>query len=236
MAGVTVTRDAAPAPPVAVLRVTPNGVGMAGLTEYRFDGSGSSDPNQDALMYSWDFGDGSRASGVTVTHVYRAAGTYEVALTVSDGTERVTARGSVEVGRNVSGRFLGHSVSDGRCLTWDITELFDLLQDGASIYGTYTYIATHRWARTAADRTSSTSPSMGASTAWATSSARATSGWTGDLQAIATVRPAVIGFEICAASFPRARGVSTSASLPFIDNDDWCALRTCRGGIESPHG
>ena len=45
-AGVTVVRDAAPAPPVAVLRVTPHGVGMAGLTEYRFDGSGSSDPTR----------------------------------------------------------------------------------------------------------------------------------------------------------------------------------------------
>ena len=141
--GVAATREAAPAPPVAVLRVTPSGVGMAGLTEYRFDGSGSSDPNDDALTYSWDFGDGSRASGVTVTHVYRAPGTYEVALTVSDATERVTRQGSLEVGRNLGGRFLGHwQLSDSRCLVTRFTEAFDLLQNGASIDGTYTYIAT----------------------------------------------------------------------------------------------
>ena len=63
VAGAAVARDAAPAPPVAVLRIAPNGLGMAGLTEYRFDGRGSSDPNPDALTYAWDFGDGSRGMG-----------------------------------------------------------------------------------------------------------------------------------------------------------------------------
>jgi surface protein len=49
-----------------------------------FDASGSSDPNGDALTYTWDFKDGSAAMGATPTHSF-AAGTYEVALTVSDG-------------------------------------------------------------------------------------------------------------------------------------------------------
>ena len=141
-AGTVLTRDAAPAPPVAALRVTPSGIGMAGLTEYRFDASGSSDPNQDVLTYSWDFGDGSRGAGVTASHVYRAPGTYAVTLTVSDGSAEMSTRGSVEVGRNLRGRFLGHwQHGDSRCLL-DLTEVFDLLQDGASIGGTYTYIAT----------------------------------------------------------------------------------------------
>lgn len=52
----------------------------------QFDGSGSSDPNGDALTYNWDFGDGMSGIGVKPTHTYTAAGSYNVALTVSDGT------------------------------------------------------------------------------------------------------------------------------------------------------
>ena len=138
-AGVALTRDPAPAPPVAALRVTPNGVGMAGLTEYRFDASGSSDPNQDVLTYSWDFGDGGRGTGTTFTHIYAAAGTYEVTLTVSDGGFESTTRGSAEVGRNLNGRFVGVSTFlDDRypCGLWHITQTLELRQEGRSISGT----------------------------------------------------------------------------------------------------
>ena len=50
-----------------------------------FDGSPSSDQDQDALSYQWDFGDGTSASGVVVTHSYGLPGTYTALLTVSDG-------------------------------------------------------------------------------------------------------------------------------------------------------
>jgi PKD repeat protein len=36
------------------------------------------------VSYEWDFGDGDAGSGETVTHVYTAAGEYEVILTVVD--------------------------------------------------------------------------------------------------------------------------------------------------------
>jgi PKD repeat protein len=49
-----------------------------------FDGSGSSDPDGDALTYDWTFGDGGVATGVSPTHAYTAAGIYDVTLTVSD--------------------------------------------------------------------------------------------------------------------------------------------------------
>jgi hypothetical protein len=68
--------------------------GVAG-TAITFDASGSTDfDNQDgtvandqALEYSWDFGDGSEATtgSPTVSHTYAEAGTYPVTLVVNDG-------------------------------------------------------------------------------------------------------------------------------------------------------
>jgi glucose/arabinose dehydrogenase len=50
-----------------------------------FDGRASSDPDGDALRYSWNFGDGSpKASGATTSHTY-AVGTFTASLTVKDG-------------------------------------------------------------------------------------------------------------------------------------------------------
>jgi hypothetical protein len=40
---------------------------------------------------SWDFGDGTTAAGPTVTHVYAAAGTYQVTVTATDGAGNTTA-------------------------------------------------------------------------------------------------------------------------------------------------
>ncbi|MEA1962622.1 MAG: S8 family serine peptidase [Patescibacteria group bacterium] len=53
-----------------------------------FDGSATSDFDDDELLYIWSFGDRSSASGTNLfnpSHIYTAAGSYIVKLSVSDG-------------------------------------------------------------------------------------------------------------------------------------------------------
>ena len=68
--------------------------GCGGLT-CSFDGSSST--AQPSATYAWTFGDGSSASGLTVSHTYAAAGTYSVSLTVTDANGSNTATTSVTV-------------------------------------------------------------------------------------------------------------------------------------------
>ncbi|MCP9481346.1 PKD domain-containing protein [Shimia sp. CNT1-13L.2] len=57
------------------------------------DAGGSSDADGDALIYSWDFGDGSAMRyGQQVSHVFAKAGSYPVTLWVDDGTGLSNAR------------------------------------------------------------------------------------------------------------------------------------------------
>jgi hypothetical protein len=56
--------------------------------EYEFNASGTLDLDGDELTYSWDFGDGTEDTGAIVNHNYTNESiTYQLWLTVSDGTE-----------------------------------------------------------------------------------------------------------------------------------------------------
>jgi PKD repeat protein len=68
-------------PPVAIIQ----GPATAQVGEsITFSGSSSSDSDGSIVDYAWVFGDGTTGSGITVTHVYTQAGSYQVALTVTD--------------------------------------------------------------------------------------------------------------------------------------------------------
>jgi C1A family cysteine protease len=52
--------------------------------EINFDGTRTTDPEDDIVQYLWDFGDGTQKNGVTQTHTYDEEGIYPVTLTVTD--------------------------------------------------------------------------------------------------------------------------------------------------------
>ncbi|MFC3688662.1 PQQ-dependent sugar dehydrogenase [Aquipuribacter hungaricus] len=85
-----------------------------------FDGSGSTDPEGDALAYEWDFdGDGTfDATGATATHTFTELGQYQVGLRVSDpsGKFGVTAF-AVTVG-NVAPTLSVDYPADGSFFAW----------------------------------------------------------------------------------------------------------------------
>jgi beta propeller repeat protein len=66
-----------------------------------FDGSLSNDSDGIIMGYSWDFGDGTIAEGVRMSHTYATAGSYQVTLTVTDD-EGATDTANMEVLVNVS--------------------------------------------------------------------------------------------------------------------------------------
>jgi PKD repeat protein len=69
-------------PPEAEALATPTEAGISGIIS--FSGGNSTDPNGTIISYEWDFGDGTTASGETVSHAYSAAGNFTAELTVTD--------------------------------------------------------------------------------------------------------------------------------------------------------
>ncbi|WP_175574454.1 HYR domain-containing protein [Algoriphagus marinus] len=78
-----IAADPTNTPPVAVIIADPTS-GDSPLV-VNFDASGSSDADNDALTYTWDFGDGNIGSGLTTSHTYTTPGWYDAVLIVSDG-------------------------------------------------------------------------------------------------------------------------------------------------------
>jgi hypothetical protein len=81
-------------PPLAV--AGPDRMVIAGMAA-KFDGSGSVDPDGNALTYTWTFNDGTRSptSGMIIFHTFPSAGSYTATLTVngSRGTSSTSTAG-----------------------------------------------------------------------------------------------------------------------------------------------
>ncbi len=54
-----------------------------------FDGSDSTDPDGDELIFSWNFGDGGEAAGANANYIYSTPGKYKIILTVKDAAGAV---------------------------------------------------------------------------------------------------------------------------------------------------
>lgn len=76
--------------PVADFKFTP----QTGIypCEITFNGGRSHDPDGKIVQYSWDFGDGVRASGQVVNHTYTRWGSFSVSLTVRDNRDATHGR------------------------------------------------------------------------------------------------------------------------------------------------
>jgi hypothetical protein len=95
-------------PTPGTIGVSPGERGMANATTFAFASVGASDADGDTLRYSWNLGDGARAEGAQVSHVYSSVGTYTISLEVSDGGPPLAAPPTtVTVERNLTGTWSG---------------------------------------------------------------------------------------------------------------------------------
>ncbi len=73
----------------------------------------ASDPGDDVLSYTWDFGDGTTATGDAVTHTWTDQGTYTVQVTVDDEDGGSTAQTAIVVIDNVLPTLDAYAIAGG---------------------------------------------------------------------------------------------------------------------------
>ncbi len=83
-------------PPVASFNVTP--AKGSKETVFAFDASASNDQGGSITSFEWDFGDGTKGNGRTISHKFASAGTFKTLLTVTDNQQgKATAQKDIEV-------------------------------------------------------------------------------------------------------------------------------------------
>ncbi len=116
-------------PPLITTATVQPASGISTLTTYAFS-AGASDPDGDALTYSWDFGNGtiSNSSGASVTYINSNTLTYQPVLTVRDSSGQTVSTTlsvrSVSIGGEWQGTFGGVPI------TANMTQYLGGLVDG----------------------------------------------------------------------------------------------------------
>ena len=92
--------------PTVTIAVSPSGQAVMGATNVTFTATGS-DPDGDPLIYSWNFGDGTSASGASTGKVFNSAGNFTVTVTASDGRGGSGTASQAVTVRNLTGFWRG---------------------------------------------------------------------------------------------------------------------------------
>ncbi len=116
----TTSVDVRPGLSVAAIQVSPD-IGVAGFTDYTFQAQGISGATSSTLAYTWDFGDGAQATGENTHHMFETDGTFNVAVTVTDGRSTGRATATVVV-RTVAGNWWGHYPGLGNDVTLSLVK------------------------------------------------------------------------------------------------------------------
>ena len=123
-------RDTNEPPTCSGVTATPS-TGLQAAQSFSFSAQ-ASDPDGDALTYSWDLGDGTTGSGQNVNKVYNNAGSFTATATIRDDKESTTCGASVTV-RGMTGTWRGTISSD-----FDFPFHLSLNQNVGGVTGTFT--------------------------------------------------------------------------------------------------
>ncbi len=86
-------------PPTAVINSPQSGAQFVVNQSIEFSGSAKDDAGKEVakdIVYEWDFGDGTKETGQTVSHTYSTSGTYTVKLTVKTTAQAKEASPKLE--------------------------------------------------------------------------------------------------------------------------------------------
>jgi len=134
----TPVTSATGAAPIAAVAVTIDSTGareaIAGVTDVSVDAGASTGS---ALRYRIEFGDGAASAERTARHTYTTAGTYKIAVTVTDDAGRSAAAASDVVVASPLGRWV-HAGSFARANRVGVWALTITAQDGTTVRGVLT--------------------------------------------------------------------------------------------------